>query len=292
MEEEKKKERKSSTKKAEKIVLRTVRALKAFDGTYFKFRIPYEVDSEDVVVTINGEKLKSENVGFVMEYGNPKLDLTFDDDELIKDGKNRIVVKIKDENGKTKTNLVKKLIVNRAKIEAYVPYIYTKQTVGLDSMFHFPLSNCNETKSIDYISSNKDVVAVSKSGVVKAKKKGSSKIKCIAKSKDGSIYKVVQMITVSEEADKVKDKEIKDINVKCDFPIFVTSKDMQVGDVMRLDMKNVNDASIKYKSSDANVCEVSEEGIVTVKEKGKSTITVIVKKNGKTYIYKLKLVCQ
>ncbi len=291
MEEEKKKERMSSTKKAEKIVLRTVRALKAFDGTYFKFRIPYEVDSDDVVVTINGEKLKRENVGFVMEYGKPKLDLTFDD-ELIKDGKNRIVVKIKDENGKTKTNLVKKLIVNRAKIEMYVPYIYTKQTVGLDSMFHFPLSNCNETKSIDYTSSNKDVVAVSKSGVVKAKKKGSSKIKCIAKGKDGSIYKVVQTITVSEEADKVVDKKIKDIHVKCDLPIFVTSKDMQVGDVMRLDMKNVNDASIKYKSSDANVCEVSEEGVVTVKEKGKSTVTVILKKNGKTYIYKLKLICK
>ena len=280
-------------KKAEKIVLRTVRASKAFDGKYFKFRIPYEMDRDNVVVTVNGEALKNDDIGFITEYGKPKIDLILSNNKLIQDGINRIVIKEKDEHGKTVTNLVKKLIIDKSKVEVYAPYIYTKQTIGVGSMFDFPLSNLDEMKSVKYKSSNKKVVTISKLGVVEAKEEGTAKIKCIVRNKNRDIYKVVQMIKVSNKVDKVTNEDMLHTNVKSDFPIFVFTTNVKVGDVIKLDLKNIDDAVCVCKSSKENVCKVSKDGkVVAVKGKGKSTVTITIKKNGETYVYKLKVVCK
>ena len=172
-------------------------------------------------------------------------------------------------------------------------YIYTKQTIGVGSMFDFPLSNLDEMKLVNFKSSNKKVVTVSKSGVVEAKEEGTAKIKCIVRNKNRDIYKVVQMIKVSKKAEKVTNEDILHTNVKSDFPIFVFTTNVKVGDIIKLDLKNMDNSVFKCKSSKEHVCTVSKDGkIVTAKGKGKSTVTVTIKKNGETYIYKLKVICK
>ena len=124
-------------------------------------------------------------------------------------------------------------------------------------------------KKVIFTSSNKKVASVSKKGIVKAKKKGSTTITASVKG------------TAKRTSFKLKVK--KRIKIK---KITLSGKNTahvgeQIALTTTLSPKNTTDDTLVFSSNNPSVATVNEDGVVTSHHAGKVTITVRVKESKK-----------
>jgi len=118
------------------------------------------------------------------------------------------------------------------------------------------------TKRLSYVSSNKKVAAVSKSGRITAKGPG----------------KAVITVSTSREAGRVYQKKIQ---VYVNIPVTsIVAKDMQLSEWQSKDIKaavlpsNATVKTLSYSSSNSKIASVSSQGVVTGLNEGKVQITI------------------
>lgn len=123
--------------------------------------------------------------------------------------------------------------------------------------------------AVRWKSSNKTVAKVSPGGKVTARKAGRAKIICT--SKDSSAKKAACTVTVKPGVKKVR--------------LNKTSVTLRKGKRITLKAKvypaNAFSKKVKWTSSNKSVAKVSQKGVVTAKKRGKATIRVKTRDNGK-----------
>ncbi len=124
-------------------------------------------------------------------------------------------------------------------------------------------------KKVIFTSSNKKVASVSKKGIVKAKKKGSTTITASVKG------------TAKRTSFKLKVKKrikIKKITLSGKNTALVGE---QIALTTTLSPKNTTDDTLVFSSNNPSVATVNEDGVVTSHHAGKVTITVREKESKK-----------
>lgn len=129
-----------------------------------------------------------------------------------------------------------------------------------------------ENHKVEYISSNPNVVTVDENGILKATRSGKSTITVKAVENDVQnqieieVYSKVTGVTLNEE--KVY---------------------MQVGDVFQINAyiepDDANDKSVIYQSSNQEIAEVGQNGVITAKQIGETDIAVVASENPEIKAY-------
>jgi uncharacterized protein YjdB len=122
-------------------------------------------------------------------------------------------------------------------------------------------SDCN-LKDFNYVSSNKSIATVSKSGVVTAKKNGTCKITISAK--DDKTIRTSTKIYVGPTIKKLKLSDSK-VNITAGNYYMLKAT---------INPTNAVVTSLNYHSSNTNVAKVSSKGKITAVNPGTCTITV------------------
>ena len=128
----------------------------------------------------------------------------------------------------------------------------------------------SKTKNLTYKSSNKKIATVSKSGILRTKKKGTVTITAIAKNNKKA--KATMTLTVGKVVKTLKFKEgtKKTVTAGSKFTLHPTYKP-----------KDAATKAVTWKSSNTKIATVSSKGKVTTKKDGKVTITATAKDAGK-----------
>lgn len=140
------------------------------------------------------------------------------------------------------------------------PISLKKKTIkiGKGEKVTVPLNN-GSGKKIIYTSKNKKIATVTKKGIVKGVKTGTTTIYIKANGKKYSLK-----VMVKKKPVKIKITSVKSVK-------------MGIGDKLILQAvlnKGAASYSLKWKSSNKKVVTVNSQGVATIKGKGKATITV------------------
>lgn len=148
------------------------------------------------------------------------------------------------------------------KIRTPLSTVYMKKKTSYKLPVVTDNGNKKEATKLTYKSSNKKVATVSKSGKIKAKKKGTAKI------------------TITAYNGKTKVIKIKVVNAKkslADAKVKIPGK-LTAGKVkqlkVKLSTKKATNVKVTYKSSNKKVATVDKAGRITAIKKGKTKITV------------------
>ena len=128
----------------------------------------------------------------------------------------------------------------------------------------------SKTKNLTYKSSNKKIATVSKSGILRTKKKGTVTITAIAKNNKKA--KATMTLTVGKVVKTLKFKEGTKAT-KTEGQKFTLHPTYKPSDAAT--------KSVTWKSSNTKVATVSSKGVVTAKKAGNATITATAKDAGK-----------
>ncbi len=147
-------------------------------------------------------------------------------------------------------------------------------------------------KSKNFTSANKKVASVTKSGKIKAKKSGSTKIKAIIKY----IYKKKTKTSTLSCAIKVKSYTNPVSLNKSSVSLNVTQNDSKITyGAYSLKVNKISGVTVKkvtYKSSAGKIAAVSDKGKITSKKMGAATITAAVKYTYAKKTYTKSLTCK
>ena len=128
----------------------------------------------------------------------------------------------------------------------------------------------SKTKNLTYKTSNKKIATVSKTGILRTKKKGTVTITAIAKNNKKA--KATTKVTVGKVVKTLKFKE-------------GTKKTVTAGKKFTLhptySPKKASTKAVTFKSSNKKVATVTSKGKITAKKAGKVTITATAKDAGK-----------
>lgn len=145
------------------------------------------------------------------------------------------------------------------------------QSKNLVAAWH--VQGSDEIPSVRWKSSNTSVASVDSDGTVSGLKKGTAVV--TASTADGKFTKTVS-ISVSDDTSDTPDVPADDVSIS------VTNassfKNMTEGQSLKLSVSyapaGLTDVKLSFASSDADVAQVSEAGLVTAKKAGTASVTV------------------
>lgn len=241
---------------------------KTYKGGKLQFKLP-SYNGSDVFVRVNGKTIAANRYTV---SGSGIVTLKRAAIKRLLNGANGITISTKDKDYVVFVN------VNRQKIELYAPYLTAAKTMTRGSKYQIRISGAYK---VTYRSLNKKIASVSDTGLITAKKKGTARIKVLAKNKSGKIYKT--MLTIRVRGGKVTLQTVKANASKS----MILTLDMTAkrNSYVTMKMKNAG-KRIYYTSSNRRVATVSKDGMIHAIKRGYSVITATIKRNGTAYTYK------
>lgn len=237
-----------------------------------------------IKVKLNGKSLKKSDY---QVKGN-KIVLLLNTLNQLKDGTNGVSVLTK-----SGVSYIIYIEYDFSKQESKIPFMTTYKLLLKGSKFPVYLSNQEELKEVKWTSSNSKIVSVNKKGILVAKKQGKATVTCVATNKNGDLYKFQIKVTVKDGNKKSFYTKIKDKSYSSAFPVFIMDKLVYKGKTVHIKVSNLaKDSKISYKSSNPSIATIDSKGNVRGKKKGTTIITVTLKQNNETYIYKLQCKCK
>lgn len=171
-----------------------------------------------------------------------------------------------------------------------IPVFTLNKTVYLGYDYQVQFTNLGKDSKISYTSSNSKIAKVNKSGIITAVSQGKAVITGTVKQ-GTEVYQYILKVTVSDgKGDPTLNMMKPNISSTGDTPIIVLYKQVKKNAQTKLELTGVSqDAIVTYLTSDAKTVGVSREGVITGKQKGTGTITVLISQDGKQYIYLVKV---
>ena len=172
--------------------------------------------------------------------------------------------------------------MDKGTIELKIPTIKMKKNMGIGNKFQIKLLNQKGAK-IKVSSSNKKVASINKKGIVKAKKRGNSKIIInITKGK----YRVQYIVKVKVKKNVPFNYSLVKFNTKYKNVSVCLYKLLRRGTSYKISVKHLEKGNkVKFKSSNPKVISVNKKGKCVSHKNGKATITIKMTKGKRTFTY-------
>lgn len=155
----------------------------------------------------------------------------------------------------------------------------SQMTIAKGCEFYINANNC---KNASFTSSNEKIAAVDSNGRITAKKCGDAQITAVGEYNGTAVSAVFDVrVKISslykENADKAELKNLVSNNKDLAIASSVVLREKQK---TSMSVNGSQDYTVNYKSSDASVADVNENGAITAKKAGKAVIYSYVTQNG------------
>ncbi|WP_026835265.1 collagen-binding domain-containing protein [Eubacterium xylanophilum] len=172
---------------------------------------------------------------------------------------------------------------NFKKVELNIPTIVMKKIMGHKMKFKIKLLNKKGAK-VRCASSNKKIATISKSGLVKSKKKN-GKCKLVINMVKGK-WKMQYIVNLVVRKSCKKNYSLYKYKSKYKHTSVALYKLLPKGKVYRIRFKHVNKTAKKtFISTKKKFATVTKKGKVVPHKNGRTDVTAIIKQNGVTYKY-------
>lgn len=181
-----------------------------------------------------------------------------------------------------KSSPVANIEIESSTSEYYIPTIYMTKKMGLNQKFQLKLMN-TKGAAVKYSSSNTKLVTVNKKGVITSRKKAGKAKVVITLIKGKHIVQYVARVTVDKKVKK--NYSLAKFKTKYKSPTIALYKNVGKDKNWKIKFTHINNATLKFKSSDESVAVVDKKGKVTGISAGKAVVTVTVNNEGVTDKY-------
>lgn len=171
---------------------------------------------------------------------------------------------------------------------AKAPYINLTKTIGLGNSFKLNVTNVFDDAKVSFISSDKSVAKVDKTGVITAVGTGKCKITGVV-NQNNIKYKYVITVKVKKTSSgnrKLKEDECLTPNSLT--PLLNIYKVVGAGKDLNLNLKDLaKDAVVTCSSEDESIATVTDDGVITGIKKGYTGINVSIAQDDTVFQYRV-----